>query len=197
MEMLAHWIAAHGYPVIFGVFALGIIGLPVPNELILAYLGYLTFQGKLHPFPTVAVAFLGSVCGMTVNYFLGRTIGCYLVRRFGRFVKVTEEKIARIRIWFERKGRWGLLFGYFLPGVRHLTAFAAGTTRMSFIEFSVFTGAGAFVWTVLFISLGFLFEDHWSRQTARIHHVLEISSIVLLAFFTLYLLLLKKRRGSS
>lgn len=195
--MLAQWISAHGYPVIFALFAFGIIGLPVPSELLLAYLGYLVFQGKLDPLLTVTVAFFGSGCGMAVNYLLGRTIGCYLVRRFGKLIHVTPEKIAAIHDWFERKGRWGLLFGFFLPGVRHLTAFVAGTSRMGFPEFAVFTAGGALVWTSLFIGLGYALEDQWSLQTARIHHVLELGSLITLAFLSLYLLLRKKTDGSN
>ncbi len=194
VELVSQWIALHGYPVIFGLFALGIIGLPIPNELLLAYLGYLTFRGELQPVPTVAFAFLGSVCGMSFNYLLGRTIGCYLVRRFGAWFHLTGEKVARAHDWFEHRGRWGLLAGYFLPGIRHATAFAAGTTRMHFLEFSVFTAAGALLWTVLFIALGYLLEDQWSRLTEQIHHILEISSIGALAILSLYLFLVKRSK---
>src|SRR5574337_285129 len=187
------WVAHHGYGVILVVFALGVVALPVPNELLLAYLGYLVYKGQLSALPTVGSAFLGSVCGMMLNYLLGRTIGWYLIRKFGGLIRVTTERIDRVHDWFERKGRWGLLVGYFLPGVRHLTAFVAGTSRMSFAEFSFFMGSGALIWSALFIFLGFFFEDRWSRETERIHHVLEISSFVIVAAAGAYLIFRKIR----
>ncbi len=190
---LLHWIAEHGYGVIVAVLALGIFGLPLPNDLILAYLGYLIYQGKLHPVPTVASAVLGTLCGMTINYALGRTFGHYLVERFGRTVNLTADKLQRMHDWFERTGRWGLLFGYFLPGVRHLTAFAAGTSRMSFWEFALFGYLGGVLWSGTFITIGYFLEEHWSRETARIHHILEMGSLAALVILGLYLFLNKVR----
>lgn len=195
-QTIIHWITLHGYGVIFFVLALGIFGLPVPNDLILASLGYLIFKGRLDPLPTVVSAFLGSLCGMSINYILGRTFGLYVVHKFGRILHVTTEQINRMHEWFEHSGRWGVLFGYFLPGVRHLTAFAAGTSKMSFWEFVVFASAGGFLWLSTFITLGYFLEERWSKETARIHHILEIGSLATLALLGIYFLRqrIRKRR---
>lgn len=199
LEIIIHWITEHGYGVIFTLFALGILGIPLPNDWLLAYLGYLIFKGKLLPAPTVAAASIGSICGMTLNYVLGRTFGLYLVKKFGTIVHLTPEKITRLHNWFEHSGKWGLLVGYFLPGVRHLTAFAAGTSKMIFAEFALFAYIGGFFWSVAFISLGYFLEERWSRATEKIHHVLEIGSLAVLIALTVYLLvqMRKKKQGSS
>jgi membrane protein DedA with SNARE-associated domain len=191
IELILHWIAQHGYGVIFAVFALGLFGLPLPNDLILASLGFLIYKGRLHPVPTVAAAFFGAVCGMMINYLLGRTFGHYLVARFGALVNLTQEKVQQVHDWFERSGRWGLVAGYFLPGVRHLTAFAAGTSRMTLWEFALFGSIGGLIWSGTFIALGYFLEEHWSRETQRIHHILEIGSIAVLVLGAGYLLVKK------
>jgi len=194
IETIIYWITEHGYGVIFALFAIGIVGIPLPNEWLLAYLGFLIYKGNLLPVPTVAAAFFGSICGMTLNYVLGRTAGLYLVTKFGSHVNLTPERLGRMHDWFEQKGRWGLLFGYFLPGVRHLTAFAAGTSKMTFYEFAIFSFSGAFVWSSAFISLGYFLEEHWSRETKKIHHILEMGSVAVLVLLAGYLLFLKMKR---
>jgi len=194
IETIIYWIAEHGYGVIFALFAIGIVGIPLPNEWLLAYLGFLIYKRNLLPVPTVAAAFFGSICGMTLNYVLGRTAGLYLVTKFGSHVNLTPERLGRMHDWFEQKGRWGLLFGYFLPGVRHLTAFAAGTSKMTFYEFAIFSFSGAFVWSSAFISLGYFLEEHWSRETKKIHHILEMGSVAVLVLLAGYLLFLKMKR---
>ncbi len=196
---LLHWIAQHGYGMIFLVLALGIFGLPLPNDLILAYLGYLIFKGRLHPVPAFAAAFFGSLCGMAFNYALGRSFGLYIVHRFGRFLHVSEDQISRLHRWFEHSGRLGLVIGYFLPGVRHVTAFIAGTSRMIFWEFILFSSIGGALWSGAFIVLGYALEDGWSRETARIHHILEIGSLAAVVLVGLYFLQqkLKKKRTES
>ncbi len=199
IHMITHWIAVHGYGVIFVLFALDIFGLPLPNDWLLAYLGFLIFKGKLLPLPTVAAAVAGAICGMTINYALGRTFGLYIVHKFGRLLHVTDGQLDRLHNWFERTGRWGLLFGYYLPGVRHLTAFVAGTSRMSFTEFVVYGYTGGFLWSCTFIALGYFLEDRWSHETKRIHHVLEIGSLAVLAVAGLYFLRqwIKKRKSEQ
>jgi membrane protein DedA with SNARE-associated domain len=54
---------------------LGIAGLPVSDELIMTYAGYLIFKGILYPIPTIIIAFSGSVCSISLSYFLGLTVG--------------------------------------------------------------------------------------------------------------------------
>ncbi len=188
IHTLMHWISVHGYGFIFMLFALGIFGLPFPNDWLLAYLGYLVFKGTLLPAPAVSAAVAGTLCGMTINYVLGRTFGLYVVHRFGRFLHVSTEQLDRFHRWFEQSGRWGLLFGYYLPGVRHLTAFAAGTSRMPFREFVIFGYSGGIAWVCTFIALGFFLEDRWSHETRRIHHILEIGSAAALVILGIYIL---------
>jgi membrane protein DedA with SNARE-associated domain len=184
---LHHWIAVHGYGVVFVLLALGIFGLPVPDEWLLAYLGHLVFKGKLIPAPTVAAAFFGSIFGMTVNYLLGRSFGLYVVHRFGHLVHITEDKLVKTHNWFEHAGRWGLMIGYFLPGIRHLTAFVAGTAKMSFTEFAFFAYAGGLIWCGSFITLGYVLEEHWSRGTRQFHDIMTAVSASIAALFAVYL----------
>jgi membrane protein DedA with SNARE-associated domain len=184
----------HGYGVIFIVLGLGIFGLPVPNEVILASLGYLIFKGRLNPLPTVLSAFLGSTCGMMLSYVIGRSFGLYVVYKFGRFVHITAENISRMHDWFGRSGKWAVLFGYFFPGIRHLTAIVAGTSKMPVWEFLAFSSVGGLMWLTSFIVAGYFLEEGWSRETARIHHVLEIGSFVVLAVVGCYFLIRKIKK---
>ncbi len=197
LHTIVHWIAVHGYGVIFVLFALGIFGLPLPNDWLLAYLGFLIFKGKLLALPTLFSAVAGAITGMTINYGLGRTFGLFVVRKFGRLLHITGGQLERMHTWFERTGKWGLLFGYFLPGVRHLTAFIAGTSEMSFSEFAAYGYTGGFLWACAFIALGYFLEDRWSHETKRIHHVLEIASLAALAVAALYLFIQRIKRKND
>ena len=188
LHTIAHWLLLHGYGVIFGIFAVGIIGVPVPNDLLLAYLGHFIYKGKLLPVPTVLAVLFGSICGMTFNYLLGKTAGLYLAKKYGSYIRLTPEKIMNLRDWFEHRGRWALLFSNFLPGVRHLTPIAAGTSKMTFVEFAAFSFTGTAAWVALYISLGYFLQEEWSRQTARIHHLLVAGSVTALILVGFYLL---------
>jgi membrane protein DedA with SNARE-associated domain len=65
---------------------------------------------------------------------------------------------------------------------------------MTFNEFAIFSFSGALVWSSAFISLGYFLEEHWSRETKKIHHILEIGSVAVLVLLVGYLLFQKMRR---
>ena len=90
-ETILQWVIEYGYIAVFSVLALGIIGAPIPDEGVLAFAGYLVYEGKLLLVPTVIAAFLGSACGITLSYGLGRTVGIYLISRFGHTVHITGD----------------------------------------------------------------------------------------------------------
>jgi membrane protein DedA with SNARE-associated domain len=115
-ETILRCVVEYGYIGIFSVLALGIIGAPIPDEGVLAFAGYLIYEGKLSLVPTMTAAFFGSACGITLSYGLGRAFGNYLIAKLGRAVEITGDRETHIQNWYDRVGKWGLLFGYYLPG---------------------------------------------------------------------------------
>ncbi len=47
MTLHIHWIKAYGYVGLFTSLMLGMFGLPVPDESILTFAGYLVFKQQL------------------------------------------------------------------------------------------------------------------------------------------------------
>src|SRR5438132_1419013 len=162
-EIALQWITQHGYVGIFSLLVFGIIGLPVPDEWLLTFSGYLIFKHTLQFLPTFFSAFLGSACGITVSYLLGRVFDTYILVKYGWIFHLTPERLARVHSWFERRGRWTLLVGYFIPGVRHLTGYVAGVSELTFANFALFAYSGAFCWAVIFITLGYVLGEEWNR----------------------------------
>jgi membrane protein DedA with SNARE-associated domain len=162
-EKLQELVSQYGYAGIFSLLMLGIVGLPVPDETLLALVGFLASKGELHLLPTILVAFLGSACGITVSYLIGRFLGMWFVRKFGLFFHLSPERLQRVENWFERSGRWALVFGYFLPGIRHLTAVVAGSSRLPVRIFALFAYGGALIWATSFIFLGYFLGEHWEK----------------------------------
>ncbi len=185
-----HFIINHyGYLGIFSLLVFGIIGLPVPDETLLTLSGYLIFKGHLHIIPTFLAAFLGSICGNSISYAIGKTFGRPVLIKYGKFLHIDEEKLDRVHHWFEKIGRWTLFIGYFIPGVRHLTAIFAGISELEIWEFALFAYSGAFVWTATFLSIGYFFGDHWERILFSIErNIVTISIVAVLILIVSYLI---------
>jgi membrane protein DedA with SNARE-associated domain len=186
-QQVLGWISHYGYPAIFTLLMLGIVGLPVPDETLLAFTGYLIFSGHLKPVLAFVTVLLGTLCGITLSYILGRTFGLALIHRFGKYVHLTEERLARAHQFFERVGHWSLTFGYFVPGVRHLTAYAAGVSYVAPHTFAMYAYMGALLWTTTFLSLGYFLGERWQDVMIRLHHHLIVAALVIVALLLAYL----------
>src|SRR2546428_9528486 len=101
-EAAFQWIAQHGYAGIFSLLIFGIVGLPVPDEWLLTFSGYLVFRQTLMFVPTFAAAFLGSSCGITVSYLLGRIFDTYVLLKYGSFVHIPPRMLQRAYSWSVR-----------------------------------------------------------------------------------------------
>ena len=192
-QYVLHWISQYGYAAIFCLLMLGIVGLPVPDETLLTFTGYLIFSHQLKLVPAAVTVLLGTMCGITLSYILGRTFGLALIHRFGRYVHLTEDRLAKAHMFFERAGHWSLTFGYFIPGVRHLTAYAAGVSYLEPHFFALFAYTGAFLWAGTFLTLGYFLGERWQAVSARIHSNLLLASVVGAALIGLYLVWRKWR----
>ncbi|MCS6805342.1 MAG: DedA family protein [Acidobacteriota bacterium] len=178
---------------IFSLLMLGIIGIPIPDEAVLTFAGYLIYKGDLHPVATVAAAFLGSVCGITVSYGLGRTVGLYLVEKYGHLVHLRPAEFNRVHQWFDRVGKWGLLFGYFLPGARHVIALVAGSTKLRLPVFAAFAYTGGFIWSATFIVIGYFLGEEWVWVSTNVHRPLAIGSCSIILLLLLYWVVQRKK----
>src|SRR5262245_48104066 len=194
------WVLHHGYVGIFSLLVFGIVGLPVPDEWLLTFSGYLVYKRNLTFAPTFAAAFLGSACGITVSYSLGRLFDTYVLEKYGWVFHLTPERLARVHSWFERRGRWTLLVGYFVPGVRHLTGYVAGASELSFPKFALFAYTGAFFWAAVFITLGYALGEQWNRVLDSLHEtklmfIVAAGFVIAIAYFVIGYL--RRRRPAT
>jgi membrane protein DedA with SNARE-associated domain len=194
-EAAMHWVSAHGYVGVFSLLVLGIVGLPIPDEWLLTLSGYFIFNHTFKLVPTLAAAFLGSACGITISYILGRTFGTYLLVHYGSKFRITHDDVERVHGWFRRMGRWTLTFGYFVPGVRHLTAYVAGATELEVPVFAAYAYLGGLLWSVTFIAAGYYLGEGWRKISEMVHYTSLIGAVVALGAVAGYSLYKRRKNG--
>ena len=80
-QQVLAWITQYGYLAIFLLLVFGIIGLPIPDETMLTFTGYLIYAGHLSLPLAFGTALAGSMCGITISYTLGRILGMKVIHR--------------------------------------------------------------------------------------------------------------------
>jgi len=173
------WISRHGPLGLASLLALGVVGIPLPDEILLTFAGSLIAQGQL-PLPgTLLAAVSGAAVGITLSYAAGRFAGARQLGAGARRGLIPPRKVDATRGWFERTGRWGLVVGYFVPGVRHLTALVAGSVGLPFPQFATFAWLGAALWCCTFVTLGMALGREWHVVADVLHnHLILLSATV-------------------
>jgi membrane protein DedA with SNARE-associated domain len=162
-------LTAHGSLALFGLLILGIVGLPVPDETLLIAAGVLVSHDRLNPTATYFAAISGAVVGITVSYCLGRAAGVTVIRKYGPRLRLKTETVEQTRLFFHRSGKWFLMFGYFLPGIRHFSALVAGAANVELGLFARFAYVGAVIWSAGFLTLGMFLGDQWEEIAVQIN----------------------------
>ncbi|WP_139367472.1 DedA family protein [Bacillus alkalicellulosilyticus] len=180
MEFFEYLLSTYGYFAIFVILVGGIIGLPIPDEVLLAFIGFYIYKGKLTFILSIITAYTGSVIGISISYYLGYKLGLPFLQKYGPKIGITHKKVEKTQKLFEKYGAVLLFIGYFLPGIRHITGYLAGISRYSLRKFALFAFSGAFFWVIFFISLGHQAGYRWYLIE---EYIIKYSIYGLLLFF--------------
>lgn len=170
LERMRLWIEAAvaflGYPGIVLVMALENIFPPIPSELVMPFAGFLVADGQYSFVGVVVAGTLGSVLGALVLYYFGRWSDERLVRRFvrryGRFLGVSEKDLDTALGYFARYGEAIVFFGRLIPLVRSLISIPAGMQRMPLRTFLAYTVLGTTLWCAALGYAGLLLGENWA-----------------------------------
>ena len=157
MDTVRELITGYGYFAIYGLLALGIIGLPVPDEIMMTFVGYLSSISVFNVEEAFIVSFFGSITGMLISYLVGRKVGKPFLRKYGKWLRMTPKRLDRLETWFNKYGSWAIVIAYFIPGVRHFTSYLSGMNGMSCGKYMIFSSVGAFCWCFVFTGFGYFF----------------------------------------
>ena len=197
MDGVFAWVAAYGYGALYLLLALGVVGLPIPDETLLVFTGYLIFRGELHPVGALAAAVAGAWTGISGSYLLGRTLGIGAVHRYGKYIHFTEARLAYVHRWFDRIGHWMLVAGYYIIGVRHFTAVVAGMSKLEYPTFIAYAWSGGALWVATFLTLGYFLGENWRQVAELVQHYLAYASAAIVTAAVLWYLLWKRPRTKS
>ncbi|MFD0695885.1 DedA family protein [Paenibacillus sp. GCM10027628] len=179
-EALYDFINHYGYIALYILLSAGIVGVPVPDETLMAFVGSLTAPGG--PFTyltTLMVIYAGTMTGMIVSYLLGHRVGKPFLYRYGKWFKLTPSRIERAEGWFKKYGLWTVFFGYFVPGVRHFTCYLSGVSGVKFYKYMFYAGTGALLWCTTFLTLGHFIGRNLDGLFELIHKYIGMSAVIL------------------
>jgi membrane protein DedA with SNARE-associated domain len=173
-------------------------GIPVPGETILIAASVYAGAGRLNVVAVAAVGFAAALIGDNIGFAIGHYGGRALVLRWGRYVRLTEERLDKGEAFFQRHGGWIIVVARFIEGLRQANGIIAGIAGMRWWRFLIFNALGAALWVGTWVSVGYLAGSHIDT----IYHYITSYSLyalialaVLLAGYIVWRLLRRRRRS--
>ncbi len=135
------------------------IGLPFPAAIALVAAGAAVAAHTLWGPYVLLAAIVALLLGDTVQFWLGRYMGWLLLGFLCRVSINPETCILRSAESFYKRGKATLVVAKFIPGVNTMAAPLAGSMKMRFWQFLRLDFAGALLYSVTYLSVGYLSRD--------------------------------------
>lgn len=195
VEWLVQTIGALGYPGIFLLMAMESSVIPIPSEVVMPPAGYLAHRGEMNIYLAILAGTVGSLVGAYANYFAAHYLGRPLLLKYGKYVWITEEKFAKVEVFFKEHGEVSTFIGRLLPVVRHLISLPAGLAGMNHLKFSLYTLLGAGIWVTILTYIGYFIGANQELIMQYSHQALIGAVVVSLLIITLYIWNHRRKRA--
>lgn len=181
-HLLGYWVAFFAAVV---ETVLG-IGLLLPGSTLLLLLGALSADGYVDFGDLLWFAVAGAVLGDNFNYWLGQRYGNKWARSGVWFL--TPDHFEQARRFFDRHGAKSVFFGRFIPSVKEIVPFIAGTVGMHYRTFLLWNVLGAIGWGLQWVGGGYLFGQSLKLAQTWMSRAGMMLVIIVLAWALLWLL---------
>ncbi len=182
LESLAGPLNSFGYWAILLFVMIEDFGIPLPGETVLIAASVYAGAGRLNVVAVGVVGFIAAITGDNIGFAIGHFGGRALVLRWGRYVRLTEERLDHAEAFFERHGGWIITVARFIEVLRQANGIVAGITGMRWLRFLAFNALGAALWVGTWVSLGYLAGNHIGTIY---HDITQYSLYVLIALVVL------------
>lgn len=155
-----------GYLGVFALMAAESALIPIPSEVTMPFAGYLSTIGRFNIYLVILVGALANLFGSILAYWLGywggEAIVRGLIKKYGKYLLMTEHEYDRSEAWFRKYGEKITFFSRILPIVRTFISLPAGVAEMNFWKFSFFTFFGSLIWSGILTYIGFILGKNWN-----------------------------------
>jgi membrane protein DedA with SNARE-associated domain len=180
------FISAVSYAGLFVLMFLESTMIPLPSELVMPFAGFLVALEQMNLWAVIIFATLGSLAGSLFGYWLGRRYSHGFVRKFGKYLLLEKEHLAKAQKYFKSHGNKTIFISRFIPGIRHVISIPAGVGKMNLKKFSVLTILGAGIWNTFLLYLGYILQKNWQivyKYSGYVDMIIIVIIFLLLVYY--------------
>ena len=161
---LAEFVALHGawvYALLFAVIFVetGVVVMPfLPGDSLLFVVGALCGLGLIELRIVLPLLVAAAIAGDQLNYSIGRWFGPK-VWHWEHSRWFNKRAFQQAHDFYEKYGGITIMLARFLPFIRTFVPFVAGVALMGRRKFTLYNVAGALVWVLGLVIIGYLFGN--------------------------------------
>ena len=154
-----HFFYAHSLEALFLFIIIEEAGIPIqiPGDTLIFLAATEQHTTLLYRVAVVLVSSLAALIGSFVLFTVMHNNGRPILLKYGKYIHVNAERIAKMEAWFQRRGRLALLFGRLIPGLRIPITVVAGFSGISSREYLIIGGIASVIWATIYVVLGSIF----------------------------------------
>lgn len=173
-EVFTSLVSAHPSVVVLGIFFVLLLcgfGLPLPEDIVLAFAGYAVHLQVMPLWLGIAVGMAGVLIGDSTLFFIGRRYG-ERVLRF-RLIRrmLPPPRLEKIQRLYQRYGSRVLFTARFTPMLRAGVFLFAGWARVSYVKFLATDGSAALISVPAIVVVTYLLGDQIDRAIRAVRGV--------------------------
>jgi membrane-associated protein len=151
---ILNYIELYGYWIIFVSLFFGIVGIPAPEEDLLFLIGVMIAHKKLSLALVLLYAIPGCFTGMVTAYACGKYLGDPFINKYGKYVGLTNIRWEKAKHKYSKNIQKSIVFGFYIPGLRQISPYLAGVSKVPFRKFSILSLIGTVPWILTYIVVG-------------------------------------------
>jgi membrane protein DedA with SNARE-associated domain/membrane-associated phospholipid phosphatase len=142
------------------------LGFIAPGEFAVIFGGVLAAEGTLSVELLIGIVWAAAVIGDAIGFYLGQRFGREFALKYGRRLRLTEERFGKVEEYFARHGGKTIILGRWIGFIRPLMPFTAGSSGMPYRRFLPYDVISAGAWSATFCLLGFIFYRSFTKITS-------------------------------
>ena len=159
---------AIGWPGVVLLMGIESAAIPLPSELVMPLAGWHLIEAKGDSAWMLLMAgfygAVGTLLGSWVVYWISYKGGRPLLKKYGKYVLVTQHEVDLAEDWFKKYGELTVFASRMLPVLRGVISVPAGIARMNFWKFSFYTFVGSYPWSLGLAYGGFKLGENWEEM---------------------------------
>jgi membrane protein DedA with SNARE-associated domain/membrane-associated phospholipid phosphatase len=175
LDVVNQWVGQYGYVLVAVFLTIEAAGVPIPGETALVTAAALAGRGTLSIVGVIVAGCVGTILGGHAGFWLGVRGGHAAAKRHGRWIGLTDARLAKTHQFFQQHGSKTVALGRFVAVLRSFIGIFAGISGMAARTFALYNAIGGVIWVLTFSILGYAF----GRNLPRLIHFIGRVSLLL------------------